>query len=350
LSVDTSLTGAKVTLSDVARASGVSPATVSLALRNKAGISVNTRQRVLDAAQTLGYLLQPTHKTSARSNIDSIGVIIKTGADDLAMTHSFYGPVLAGIEEVCRRQQVHLVYANLLVDIDNRPVDLPRLLLEHHTDGLLLVGMQMNQAALALIQQQSAPVGLVDAYVEGDPYDAVVTDNFAGAYQATTHLIEQGHRHIAIVGSQPQTFPSIMERRAGYCQALREHDLEPYFWDCPIWPKAAYATAFDYLCRPPSPITAFFACNDAVAISLIRAMQEQGYQVPADFSVIGFDDVDPAQHTTPSLTTMRVDKIGMGRLAAQLLMNRIEYPAAANIRACLRPSLIERQSVAAIPS
>ena len=247
MSVDTSLTGAKVTISDVARASGVSPATVSLALRNKAGISASTRQRVLETAHTLGYLLPPAYRASAHSTINSIGVIVKAGVDDLAMTHSFYGPVLAGIEALCRRQQLHLVYGNLLVDIENRPLDLPRLLLEQHTDGLLLVGMQMNQAALDLIHQQAAPVCLVDAYIEGDAYDAVVTDNFFGAYQATNYLLDHGHRHIAIVGSQPQTFPSIMERRAGYCQALHEQNLVPYFWDCPIWPKEAYATIVDRL-------------------------------------------------------------------------------------------------------
>lgn len=347
MSSEPALNGAKVTIADVARASGVSPATVSLVLRNKTGISTETRQRVLDAAQTLGYLLLPSSKSATRMEINSIGVLLKTHPDDLVMTNSFYGPVVTGIEEICRRQRIHLVYATLLVDVENRPIEPPRLLLEQHTDGLLLVGMQINWASLALIQQQPVPMVLVDAYVEGDPYDAVVSDNFNGAYAATTYLINHGHRHIAIVGSQPQTFPSVMERRAGYCQALADHQLQSYFWDCPLWPKAAYEASIHYLRRSPSPITAFFCCNDAVALSLMRALQEQGYLIPQDFSIVGFDNVDLAQHTTPSLTTMRVDKVGMGRLAAQLLINRIEYAAAANIQACLRPSLIERQSVTA---
>lgn len=347
MGAEPSLTSAKVTIADVARAIGVSPATVSLALRNKSGISTETRRRVLDAAQMLGYLLHSSHKSSLRSEVNSIGVLVKTRPDDVMMTNSFYGPVIAGIEEICRRQQLHLVYAHLLVDVENRPVDPPRLLFEQQTDGLLLVGMQINRAALSLIQPQSTPVVLVDAYVESNPYDAVVTDNFAGAYEATSYLIAKGHRHIAIVGSQPQTFPSVMERRAGYCQALQDQQLPTYFWDCPLWPKTAYEASVTYLRRSPSPITAFFCCNDAVAIALMQALQGQGYAVPGDFSVIGFDNIDLAQHTTPSLTTMRVDKVGMGRLAAQLLINRIEYPAAAHVRSCLRPALIERQSVAA---
>jgi LacI family transcriptional regulator len=336
-----------VTIADVARASGVSPATVSLALRNKAGIGTETRQRVLNAAQALGYLLPPPSKAPTRVEINSIGVLLKTPPDDLAMTNSFYGPVVTGIEEFCRRQQIHLLYANLLVDVENRPVEPPRLLLEQRTDGLLLVGMQIDWASLALIQQQPIPMVLVDAYVEGNRYDAVVSDNFTGAYEAATYLINQGHRHIAIVGSQPQTFPSVMERRAGYCQALADHQLNPYFWDCALWPKAAYEASIHHLQHLSSAITAFFCCNDAVALSLMRALQDHGYLIPQDFSIIGFDNIDLAQHTTPSLTTMRVDKVGMGRLAAHLLINRIEYAEAALVHACLRPSLIERQSVAA---
>ena len=348
MTAEPSLTSAKVTISDVARASGVSPATVSLALRHKAGISSETRQRVFDVAQALGYLLQPPTRSAQRSEIHSMGVLLKTHPDDVAITQSFYGPVVAGIEEVCRRQQIHLVFANLPVDLENRPVDPPRLLFEQHTDGLLLIGMQMNRAALTLFQQQSAPMVLVDAYVESDPYDTVVTDNYAGAYAATTYLLEQGHRHIAIVGSQPQTFPSVMERRAGYCQALTDHGLQPYFWDCPLWPKAAYEACMAHLHQPHASVTAFFCCNDAVAFSLMQVLQERGYRIPHDVSVIGFDNIDLAQHTTPPLTTMLVDKVGMGRLAAQLLINRIEYPAAAHVCAWIRPTLVERQSVASI--
>lgn len=346
MTAETSLTSAKVTISDVARASGVSPATVSLALRHKAGISSETRQRVLDVAQALGYLLQPPIRSAQRGEVHSIGVLLKTHPADVAMTQSFYGPVVAGIEEVCRRQQIHLVFANLPVDLENRPVDPPRLLVEQHTDGLLLIGMQLDRASVALFQQQSAPIVLVDAYVESDPYDTVVTDNYSGAYAATTYLLEQGHRHIALVGSQPQTFPSVMERRAGYCQALADQGVQPYFWDCPLWPQAAYEASLACLQQALSPVTAFFCCNDAVALSLMQALQEKGYRIPQDVSVIGFDNIDLAQHTIPPLTTMLVDKVGMGRLAAQLLINRIEYPAAAQVCSWTRPSLVERQSVA----
>jgi len=334
----------KVTIADIARESELSSATVSLALRSKGGIRAETRQRVLEIAQRLGYQLQPSNRSETQQAINSVGVLVKGRPDDLGTTHRFYGPVVAGIEEVCRRRQIHLVYANLLVDDENRPIAPPRLLSDQQTDGLLLIGMHLDQQHLARFQGLDSPIVLVDAYADGDPYDAVVTDNFAGAYQATRHLIEQGHRHIAILGSLPHAFPSVAERRAGYCQALRDHQLSPYFWDCPLWPKAAHDAARTYLAQT-TQVTAVFGCNDAVTIALLQVAQANGYQIPHDLSLVGFDNIDLAQLTAPPLTSVWVDQIGMGRQAAQLLINRIEYPAAAIVRTLIRPQLIQRQSV-----
>lgn len=204
--------------------------------------------------------------------------------------------------------------------------------------------MHLEREHLALFQQLNSPIVLVDAYAHDNPYDAVVTDNFAGAYQATRHLIEYGHRHIAILGSLPNAFPSVAERRAGYCHALAEAKLTPYFWDCSLWPKAAHEAAQKYLLES-SPITAIFGCNDTVLIALMQVAQAQGRTLPDDISLIGFDNIELAQHTTPPLTSIWVDQMGMGRQAAQLLLNRIEYPAAANVRTLIRPQLIQRQSV-----
>lgn len=334
----------KVTLTDIARESGVSAATVSLALRNKTGLREETRQRVLDVAQQLGYLHQPSNRAASRLGVQSIGVIVKARNNDPAATNSFYGPVLAGVEAVCRRHQIDLVYANLLVDEENVPVEPPRLLMEQHTDGLLVVGMQLDRTMQHLLQRDASPVVLVDAYAENHPFDAVLTDNCAGASCATRYLIEQGHRHIAILGSLPHAFPSVVERRKGFLQALSAHDLPPYFWDCPLWPDAAYTAVPAYLEQHPQ-VTAVFACNDAVAIALMKVAQEQPRLVPQTLSIVGFDNIEPAQHISPPLTTMHVDKVGMGRMAAQLLINRIEHPTAALVRTLIRPQLVPRKSV-----
>lgn len=335
---------AKITIADIARDSGVSPATVSLALRDRPGMSSATRQRVMDSAQRLGYVQKSAWPPLPHTGIHSIGLLLKTRPDDVLAANQFYAPILAGIEAVCRQRHINLFYAHLPVDTENNLLEPPRLLRQQEADGLLLVGAHLNEAMLTVFQQQAMPVVLVDAYADGDPFDAVVIDNSAGAYQAATYLIENGHRHIALVGSQPHTYPSIQERREGYLRALADHQLSPHFADSPLHPDTAVPAALAYLREHPE-VTAVTTANDDIAIALMRAIQAEGKNIPDDLSIIGFDNVVLAQHTTPALSTMRVDKMGMGRLAAQLLFNRIEFPSAAAVRAVVRPSLIERQSV-----
>lgn len=336
----------KATLADIARESGVSTATVSLVLRDKPGVGDETRQRVLDAAQALGYVYAPSNQAAGRALPDTFGVLIKSRPGDLPASNSFYAPVLAGVETVCRRNRINLMVANLLVDERNHPLETPRLMQSGEVDGLLIAGMHLNDSLARRLEAISAPVVLVDAYAGGSPFDAVVIDNTGGAYAAVQHLVNHGHRHIGIVGSLPDAYPSIRERREGYLQALAEHGLEPAFADCVLHPDAAGPAVTALLAEHPE-ITALFGCNDDVAIAAMRAAQSLGRDVPASLSVIGFDNIGLSQAVSPALTTMRVDMMGMGRLAAQLLLNRAEYPGAGQVRAVICPGLVERESVAA---
>lgn len=339
-------TSTKVTMTDIARESGVSPATVSLVLRDKPGISQATRQKVLDSAAALGYIFSPT-KTNERPFMSSIGLVFKVRPNDPPQTNQFYAPVLSGIETYCRAQNINLLYAQLLVDEENNPLETPRLLKEQGVDGLLFVGIQLNQAITQVLQKQNQPIVLVDAYADDAQYDAVVSGNEAGAYQATSHLIQNGHRHIAMMGSMPHSYPSIQERRNGYLRAINEHGLTPVFVDCHHNIDSA-TTAAEVFLPERGQITAVFGANDEVAISIMRVAQTLEMRIPQDLSVVGFDNIQLAHFVAPALTTMRVDKMGMGRLAAQLLSNRIQYPEAGYVKSVIQPSLIERDSVAII--
>jgi LacI family transcriptional regulator len=339
----------KVTLGDIAQDSGVSIATVSLVLRNKPGVGDETRQRVLDSARALGYIHTASNQARERRLPQDIGLVVKVRPNDLPATNSFYAPILAGIEAVCRRNQINLMYTNLPVDLANRPLEMPHLLAEQKVDGVLMVGMYLGDELAGTLESSGLPVVLVDAYAAGDPFDMVVTDNYTGAYQATTHLIEQGHRQIAIVGSQPDAYPSVKERRAGYLQALADHGLDPHFADCYLYPEQV-PPAVSELLTTETEISALFACNDEAAIASIRVAQSLGMQVPDDLSVVGFDNIDLAQHVAPPLTTMRVDMMGMGRLAAQLLLNRYEFPKAGRVRTVICPALVRRESVGRVGS
>lgn len=335
---------AKVTMTDIAQQSDVSPATVSLVLRDKPGVSDETRQRVLDVAHELGYQLKVSTPAPPAHNLSRIGLLLRAREGDLPQTNHFYSSVLAGIEAACRQAHINLLYATMLVDEHNNPLNQPRLLVDETLDGLLLVGAFLNDRLHTYLEQYPAPMVLVDAYATDESYDAVVSDNLMGGFEATEYLIAQGHRQIAIVGSRPMGYPSIQARRRGYAQAMSKHGLPPIFMDCLLTPEAAGQATAALLAAHPTT-TAVFACNDEVAIAVVKAAKEHGRVVPTDLSVIGFDNIDLAQYVTPALTTMCVDKLGMGRLGVQLLLNRVQFPTAGTVQAVIRPQLIERQSV-----
>jgi LacI family transcriptional regulator len=337
---------ARVTMEDIARQSGVSLATVSLVLRDKPGINDETRRRVLAVAKGLGYQRRPASEAGGAAR--QIGVVIKAAAGELPQANPFYGPVLGGIEAACRRQQINMLFGTLPVDEDNRPLDLPRMLSEDKLDGVLLLGAMVEGDVAELLERRATPTTLVDAYARGGSYDAVVTDNFSGAYQAVRHLIAQGHRHIALVGSLPGGYPSIEERRRGYVQALAESAvLERYFADTHVYGSETGAMVRELLRQYPQ-VTALFCINDNIAILAMKAAQQAGRRIPADLSIIGFDNIEIAEHLTPALTTMHIDKISMGRMAVQLLLNRVEHPEASPITMLIRPALVVRQSVRAL--
>ncbi len=340
---------ARITMAEIAERSGVSLATVSLVLRDKPGAGTDTRQRVLEVARELGYI--PRQQISPYTPaLTTIGLILKAEPGRVPQANRFYSHVVAGIEMVCRRQHTNLLFATMTVDADSYPLELPRLLLEEDAaDGLLLVGAFLDETLIRVIGHRSVPIVLVDAYARSGAFDAVISDNLAGACRVVTHLVEQGHRHIALVGSHPKAYPSIQERHDGYLQALSSHGIaDHYVALCHLLDGDEVAGATADLLRGNPQITAIFGVNDEVAIQVMDVARHLGRKVPEDLSVCGFDNIDLAGCVSPSLTTMHVDKIGMGRLGVQLLINRVEHPESNPVRAVVCPELVERQSVCAI--
>ena len=333
------------TLADVAAAVSLSPAAVSLALRGKVGVSEATRTRVFDAAKTLGY--RPIAGVSRQHQKQmTIGLVIKAVYGDAPEANRFYAPVLAGIEESCRAHRMNLMLATMPVDEHYYPMEVPRIVTDRTCDGLIVVGAHLSRATAELLRH-APPSVLVDAYSDDDAFafDSIATDNIGGARTAIGHLVSKGHRNIAILATEPQTFPSILQRRRGYKQVLSEAGLARHYIDAPYWPpESAAVVGVAYLQAHPE-ITAVFCANDAVAISLIQAATQAGIAVPDQLSVIGFDDIDLAGFVSPALTTMAVDKVGMGRLAVTLLSHRLEVGKECVTQTLVRPTLMERDTV-----
>ena len=331
----------KVTLADVAREAGVSPAAASLAIRGEQGVSRETRDRVLASARRIGYR-GVARASSRRMKSLTIGLIIKAPVGDAPEANRFYAPVMAGIEELCRVREVDLLFAAMPVDADYHPIEVPRLVAERATDGLIIIGAHLSHGtASALVDWP--PSMLVDAYAEDASIDSVVSDNIGGARSAVEHLIEQGHRDIALVGARTDSFPSIIQRRRGYEQAMAEAELEPRIIEVAHVPPEAAGAAAAWRRSAPTPGSA--PCSPPTTRSRSRSSvppSEPACRVPRDLSVIGYDDIDLARFVTPQLTTMAVDKLGMGRLALTLLLHRLEFPGDGFVQAVVRTALVER--------
>ncbi len=339
----------QVTLADIARESGFSLATVSLALRNRPGVSEETRKRVLEVAAALGYELHAP-ETAPGPSIGTVGLLMKSEPGLPPSGGYFYDPVLAGIEEQCRHHRVNLFYAGVPVDAYSRALESPLLFTNPALDGLLLVGVQLDESLALTLSRRRLPLVLVDAYADAPRYDAVLCDNFQAAYTGVSYLIQRGHRHIALVGGGPQAYPSIADRYRGYQQALLDHGITAhYVADCPLRGSAALEATRALLEQHPE-ITAIFGCNDDVAIAAMQAARETGRAVPEQLSVLGFDDIELAQHVTPPLTTLRVDKVAMGQMAMQLLLWRAENLETPRLTVLIHPTLVERQSVCKVPT
>jgi DNA-binding LacI/PurR family transcriptional regulator len=215
-------------------------------------------------------------------------------------------------------------------------------------DGLLLVGTCIEESFIASSGNRRPAIVLVDGYSNDESYDNVVSDNFQAAYQAVRYLIQKGHRHIGLVGSDANCYPSLRDRRNGYLRAMKENGIpEIALADFNINQSKGYQETIDLLNQHPQT-TALFCINDDVGSAAIRAARELGRRVPEDLSIIGYDDTYIASNTNPALTTMHVDTLAMGRAAVHLLSLRAEFPESAQMTLTIRPTLVERESVGVV--
>lgn len=337
------------TLRDIAKASGYSLGTVSQALNYKFGVAPETRSHVLEVAQQLGYQVKSRRSNFPPGELKTVGLLIKQDQDLPYAINPFYSYVLAGVERECQRLGITLMFASIEVDDYNRVIKWPSMLFNKDINGLIVVGTFLEDA-IAQIDNQVEAMVLVDAYALGLQVDSIVTDNLNGALNAVDYLIECGHTRIGLVGSTPDAYPSIRERRKGYTRALKQANLEPgYIEDGPLTREGGYTATLNLLRRSPE-ITAIFACNDNVAIGVMNAAQEKNLRIPDDLSLVGFDDIDLAQEVSPPLTTIHVNKTLMGTLAVHHLRDQLELENRVNLTTIISTSLILRDSVRVLES
>jgi DNA-binding LacI/PurR family transcriptional regulator len=324
------------TIHDVARAAGVSTATVSRSFASKHPLRDETRQRVLQEAEKLNYRprssdrLRKPHDRTAGLLSSSIGFqYFASMPSDKIPSNAFYGPVLAGAQSEADRLGMHLMLHTTHRHKLSR--SLPQMISEQAVPGMLLVGTADSEI-LELFAKFVPKIVIVD---NRDPmmlHDCVITDGFRGSAQAVKYLLKLGHRRMAFVASRDADV-SFDDRLNGYiCTLFRagidmdralicridEPDISTDM-SVSVDEASAFLIGFAGADRP----TAVVAGNDAHALAVLHACRQLKISVPGEMSIIGFDDTDFSAHTYPALTTMRVDKEQMGRIAVRRLQKRL---------------------------
>jgi LacI family transcriptional regulator len=307
----------RATIRDVADRARVGIATVSHALHDDPGIAPATRARVLSACEELGFRRSSLARGLKLGATDNIGVAIMSRHAPVIL-NPFYAEVIGGIEEVLEGADKHLLLSSL-----KRGDDLLALANEGRVDGLLVVGCGIAAEILEQLRGASLPVVLIDHAFGGLP--SVVVDHHAAGRQAAEHLLGGGGTRFAFVAENLDN-PNFRARLEGFRTAL--HEAGARLDDAAV---AAGGDSWDggfvamrrILDRVPTPPDAVFAANDPAAISAAKALLEWGLRIPEHVALVGVDDIHLALHHAPPLSSVRFDKLGLGRTGAGFLLDRL---------------------------
>lgn len=306
-----------VRLQDIAEQVGVSVVTVSNALSGKKGVSLEVREEILSKAKELGYNYVKYKSKEEEKKGKKIGVIVSERY--LGVKTSFYWELYQQLAYEISKKDCFSLFEVLDYEREEKR-QMPRIAAEQEIDGLVVIGWVENEYAKILFQLLNIPVIFMDFYDEEIPCDSVLSNNYFGMYKMTRYLLERGHRNIAFVGTVSAT-GSITERHSGYLKALLEYGLEERKdW---VIPDRIQKTGEMYLNLPEEMPTAFVCNSDFTAGILAKKLKEQGYLIPKDISVVGYDNYLYGDEFFNQLTTYEVDMKAMAHTTVKLLMKRI---------------------------
>jgi LacI family transcriptional regulator len=333
----------KVTILDIARALNITAATVSRALNNHPAIRESTKKIVKETAIKLNY--QPNKIASSlrlgKSNL--IGVIIPSAEIN------FFGSVVHGIEKIANENNYNvLIYqSNEMYEYEKKGV---QAFLQSQVDGVLasISKESMNLDHYSEIKKRGVPLILFDRASDELGVSSVVVDDYAGAFAATKHLIEQGCRRIAHIGGQ-QHVNIFNQRLKGYIDALNTHRI-PVDEDLIVYGKVSIESGRECmakLLKNPKPPTGVFAVEDFTALGAMQVIKAAGKSMPDEIAIVGFANEAFGEYLTPSLSSVNQQTVTMGEEAAKLffegLRNGDTYKDKPK-KKILKPELIVRQS------
>lgn len=328
---------AGVTIIDVAREAGVSYTTVSRVINAKDNVRPDKRERVLAAMERLGYVVNQHARTLAGGRSQMVGMLVHD------LSTNYVSEIVRGIETSLDATPYDL----MLYTTHRRPGRESSYIAQMSNgivDGLLIVSPRTDRETLALLRQREVPHVIIDHRDPTGHNPTVSVTNWQGAYEATSYLLELGHRRIGFITGALDIDCS-QERFYGYRTALEAAGLAvdvSLVREGDFQRQRGYEAASELLALPERP-TAIFASNDLSAFGALEAIHDHGLQVPDDISLVGFDDIPPAAHVHPALTTVRQPLHHMGQVAMEMLLHSIEGRSAVE-QAELPTELVIRRS------
>ena len=344
------MTKRRVTSRDVAARAGVSRTTVSFVLNDVPGVNISqeTRQRVLGAAQELGYVPDAAARSLASRRTHTLGLVLVRNQSHLA-ADAFLPQVIHGLAESTRRAGFHLLLEP--VEAIGHPDAYIHLVRAKHIDGIVLSGPRSDDEQLAALVDEGFPVVLLGQLPDKSAC-FVDVDNQSAAREAVTHLIRLGHQRIGCITNAPAEYTGGADRLAGYRDALRGAGLtyeEKLVRFGDFVPESGYRAANSILREEPPP-TALFVASDVVAFGAMAAIRERGLSIPDDIALVGFDDIPLARYVDPPLTTVRLPAGELGRQAGHMIVALIQNGEAPPGSTLLETELVVRASCGAVRS
>jgi LacI family transcriptional regulator len=305
-------------MKQIAKNCGVSVATVSRVINHPESVSQETHDKIVAVMNELNYTPNEQARSLTLNRTNTIALFVPN------ILNPLYTQIAKGIEEVAHQKGYNLLLCNTELSV-LKERDYINMLIKRRIDGLIFSYSLLQLDDIERINNQKIPLVMIGQNADGISTNKVVADLELGVYQAITHLIEIGNREIAFI-SGPKKLSESCEKFKGYEKALREFGLsvnEKYIIEGDNEVEGGYLAAKKLLTLNPR-VSAIFASNDLMAIGAMDAIKSEGYHIPRDFSIVGFDDIKMASLVEPKLTTVSHPVHKMGLIAARLLFDAIE--------------------------
>jgi len=313
-------TGMATTIRDVARAAGVSVATVSRVFNDSGPVRETTRRSIIEVARRLQYTPNLAARSLSTRRTATLGVLLPD------LYGEFFSEVIRGIDQAVQREGYHL----LVSSSHNAPAEVEAALraMRGRVDGLILMAPDVGASTLVRTLPEQLPVVLLNARIEDPAFDSLRVDNYGGAYRMTAHLVALGYQRIALIAGAERNHEAL-ERRRGYEACLAAHGRavdQALVYGGDFTEASGYRGVHALWSGPERP-DAIFASNDAMAVGALSALRCLNIRVPEDVAVTGFDDIPIAEYINPALTTVRISIAGLGARAAGRLLAAVRAGA-----------------------